>query len=277
LKRGLKMDMWSRLKTGLGEGEGPENARRAGAQEERAPKAHGQEAEDRERTAFQTDSRPIEPESGRTGRLSILKWVIIGVLILYSLVSYFHIPILTRLGAYLVVAHPLKRADVIVCMMGQPVERGLSAAELYRQGLAPRVFLGREALPDGYFLLTEQGVQYPETRDLLLMMLEGLGVPRNACITRDRFLRSTLDEADEIRALAAHEGYRSLIVVTTPYHTRRTWLTLREALEGQDVEIMMAPSRYSDFRTQDWWKKRRYVKEVIIEYQKLIYYLLREI
>jgi len=39
--------------------------------------------------------------------------------------------------------------------------------------------------------------------------------------------------------------------------------------------IMMMPSQYTDFRPDNWWKKEKYVNEVIIEYQKLIYYTLK--
>ena len=40
----------------------------------------------------------------------------------------------------------------------------------------------------------------------------------------------------------------------------------------KDFRITVVPTPYSKFRAEDWWKKRRYVREVIIEYQKLIYY-----
>jgi uncharacterized SAM-binding protein YcdF (DUF218 family) len=107
------------------------------------------------------------------------------------------------------------------------------------------------------------------------MMLEGLGVPRSAIITSDVFVGSTIEEAKVIKDLAQKRGYRSLIVVTSPYHTRRTWLTFERVLEKEDVEIIMTPSRHTNFRPDDWWKKRLYLKSVIIEYQKLLYYVVK--
>ena len=38
---------------------------------------------------------------------------------------------------------------------------------------------------------------------------------------------------------------------------------------------MLMPSRYSNFKPEDWWKTSEYVKEVIIEYQKLLYYTVK--
>jgi hypothetical protein len=43
-------------------------------------------------------------------------------------------------------------------------------------------------------------------------------------------------------------------------------------MEKEGVRIQVAPSPYSGFRAEDWWKTRRYVREVIVEYQKLLFY-----
>jgi hypothetical protein len=52
-------------------------------------------------------------------------------------------------------------------------------------------------------------------------------------------------------------------------------LTFKKVFEKDDVEVMMAPSRHTKFKPDDWWKTRRYAKEVIVEYQKLIYYTFK--
>jgi hypothetical protein len=45
--------------------------------------------------------------------------------------------------------------------------------------------------------------------------------------------------------------------------------------EKDEMVIMMMPSKYTDFRPDGWWKKGKYVNEVLIEYQKLVYYTLK--
>ncbi len=224
------------------------------------------------RTGYHVDNRPIEPEKKRFRGPNLLKWIIFLLLILYTLVSYFHAPILKSAGSYLVVKHSLKKTDLIVCLMGGPVERGLEAADLYKTGLAPYIFIGREELPDGTQTLNERGVRFPESRALLIMMLENLGVPGSACLVNDNFVGSTMEEAKVIGDFVRDKGFRSLIVVTSPTHTRRAWLTFENVFKKDDVEVLMAPSRYTKFKPDDWWKTRRYAKEVIVEYQKLIYY-----
>ncbi len=227
------------------------------------------------RTEYHLDNRPIEPEKKRFTGPSLFKWAIFLILILYTLVSYFHAPILKSAGSYLVVKHSLKKADLIVCLLGGPVVRGLEAADLYKMGLAPYIFIGREELPDGIEALNERGVRFPESKALLIRMLEKLGVPGSACLTSDNFADSTMGEAKVIGDFVREKGFRSLIIVTSPTHTRRAWLTFENVLEKDDVEVMMAPSRHTTFKPDDWWKTRKYAKEVIFEYQKLIYYTLK--
>ena len=243
-------------------------------------KAPGEEArnnrgEESGRTEYHVDNRPIEPEKKKFKGPILFKWAIFLILILYTLASYYHVPILKSAGSYLVVEHSLKKADLIVCLTGVPVERGLEAADLYRMGLAPYIFIGREELPDGVEALNERGVGFPESRDFLIMMLEKLGVPGSACLVSDNFAGSTMEEAKVIGDLVREKGFHSLIIVTSPTHTRRAWLTFENVFEKDDVEVLMAPSRYTKFKPDDWWKTRRYAKEVIVEYQKLIYYTFK--
>jgi uncharacterized SAM-binding protein YcdF (DUF218 family) len=218
------------------------------------------------------DARPIEPESASSTRASLLKWIFFIVLLVPIVLSYFHGPILTQLGKYLVVQHPLAKSDLIVCLAGDDVERGLASAELYAKGFAPRIFIARESVPDGLETLKEKGIAYPESRDRVMMIFRGLGVPESAVITSDQPVDSTFEEAERVRDLVKRNKYRSLILVTSPTHSRRAWLTFRKAIPDKEFRITVAPTPYSKFRAEDWWKTRRYVRDVILEYQKLIYY-----
>jgi uncharacterized SAM-binding protein YcdF (DUF218 family) len=218
------------------------------------------------------DAKPIEPESAPSTRLSLFKWVFFIVVFFYILLSYFHAPILIQIGKYLVVQHPPEQSDLIVCLGGGDVERGLASAELFSRGLAPRVFISREPIPDGLETLKRKGVAYPESIDRTTMILKGLGVPESAVIRNDRPAESTFEEAEMVGAVIKEKKYRSLILVTSPTHSRRAWLTFRKAIPDKEIRITVMPTPYSKFRAEDWWKTRRYVRDVIMEYQKLIYY-----
>jgi uncharacterized SAM-binding protein YcdF (DUF218 family) len=218
---------------------------------------------------------PIEPERLKTTRANLLKWVFFLLVVLYMLSSYFRVPILTRLGQFLVVAHEPQKSDLIVCLAGGNIERGLATADLYKRGLAPSVFLSREEPPDGYGLLKERGLHYPENVDLLLMVLRGLGVPDTALLEGNRNVASTYDEAVLVKALVGSRGYDSIILVTSPTHSRRTWMTFKKILREEDCRLFMVPTSYSGFNPSDWWKNPRYLRQVVLEYQKLVFYLFR--
>jgi uncharacterized SAM-binding protein YcdF (DUF218 family) len=200
---------------------------------------------------------------------AILKWLV------YFLISFFHIPLLTAIGRYLVMEHPPEKSDLIVCMGGGNIERGLAAADAYKKGLAPNIYISREKLPDGYGLLEEKGIKYPEEGDLLERLLLDLGVPESAIIRGDLEIDNSWDEAGLIREEVEKRGFKSIIIITSPTHSRRSWLTFRKVFEGTDVRVQSLPSRYSGFSVKGWWNDRGYLRDVLIEYEKLLYYKLK--
>ena len=218
---------------------------------------------------------PIEPEAKKSARLTYLKILVFLFLITYGLIAQFHTPVLTFLGQYLVLKQTPERSDLIVCLAGGNVERGIGAAEVYREGFAPRILLTREDPPDGYRLLEERGLHYPESVDLLKRLLKDLGVPESAIIVSRQPITTTFEEAQLVRSVVAERGYRSLIIITSPTHTRRAWLTFKKVFEGRPVRILVLPTPYSGFDPKDWWKHRKYLREVVIEYQKLIFYTVK--
>jgi len=117
----------------------------------------------------------------------------------------------------------------------------------------------------------ERGLNYPENKDLLLMLLKGLGVPRDALLISDQSVGSLFEEAELVKKVVEDRGYRSIIVITSPTHSRRAWLTFRRVFRGnENIRILMTPTTYSNFKPEDWWKKGPYSQEVIAEYGKLI-------
>jgi uncharacterized SAM-binding protein YcdF (DUF218 family) len=228
-----------------------------------------------ERYPASGENRPIEPKGPRLKGPGILKWILFLLIIGYAVISYYRIPMLSALGDYLILDHPLKRADLIVCTPGPPLEQSLTAAELYQRGLAPRIFIPQEPPPAGLDILREQGGRYPEASDLFMETLKHLNVPESACTVGNRAVDSVWEEAEELREWVLRKEIRSMIIVTPPYSARRTYRLFKNILDGKEVEIMISPSRYSGFQADTWWKRDRYVSDVIMEYLKLIYYGIR--
>ncbi|MBW2205871.1 MAG: YdcF family protein [Deltaproteobacteria bacterium] len=218
---------------------------------------------------------PIAPEGEKSASLSYLKVIIFLFIIIYGLISHFHAPLLTYLGEYLVLKQTPQKSDLIVCLAGGNVERGIGAAEAYHKGFAPRILLTMEDPPDGYRLLEERGLHYPESVDLLAALLKDLGVPESAIIVNRQPVTTTFEEAHLVRRVVDNKKYRSLILITSPTHTRRAWLTFKKIFEGTPVRVLVLSTPYSEFNPKDWWMHRKYLREVVIEYQKLIFYTVK--
>lgn len=216
-----------------------------------------------------------DPAKSNRSRGTLIRWVVVACFVLYILLLNYYPLILAPLGRFLIVSHAPQRSDLIVCLAGGNVERGLSAAEAYKKGLAPRIYLTREEAPDGIEILRQKGVEYPESIDLLVKLLEALGVPKTAILVSAGPAASTEEEARMMAEIVKGKAYRSILMITSPTHSRRAYLTFRQAVEDRDVRILVMPASYSGFDPETWWTQRRHVRQVIMEYQKLIYYGLK--
>ena len=205
-------------------------------------------------------------------RFSILKWLLFIFFVIYFVLSSYRIPLLIKLGEYLIVEHKAEKADLIVCVAGEDVERTLAVIDAYRQGLAPHIFRAKEAKPDGLDYIKERVKDYPTGFDLFKVIIKGFGIPEKVILSTEDRVNSTIEEAGAVRKFALDRGFKSLIVITSLTHSRRAWLTFKKVFKDDNIKIISLPSHYQLFNPKDWWTKRKYTRELIFEYQKLIYY-----
>jgi uncharacterized SAM-binding protein YcdF (DUF218 family) len=192
--------------------------------------------------------------------------------VLWVLAGVYREPMLAAVGRFLIVSHPLERADLVVCLGGSPVDRGLEAAELVEEGYAPRILISREDPPDAIESLRSRGVAFPESHELTYDMLIALGLPPESLIVPDEPASSTAEEAEQVQRLAIAEGFSNLVVVTSPQHSRRAWIAFRPMLD-HGISVKVRPSRFSGFEPENWWKTHRYARQVVLEYMKILWYL----
>jgi len=179
-------------------------------------------------------------------------------------------------GRFLVVTDPLPaRADAIVVMAGSIADRVLEAADLYARGTAPTIALTRERLPPDLVALRARGADLPESDVESARVLGQLGVPQTAITVLPERAVSTESEARNIAAFACRDGLTSLVVVTSPWHTRRTRLLLRRALP-EHVQLSVRPAPAAAFPAARWWSERWAAKHVLTEYEKLAHFWLIE-
>lgn len=176
---------------------------------------------------------------------------------------------------WLIVRDELESADAIVVLAGSStyVERTRRAAELFREGRAPRVVLTNDGQRGGWDASAERNPLFVERA---AAELRRAGVAPESIETAGAEVSSTFDEAVRLREHAAGRGYRSLLVVTSAYQSRRALWTLRRVFEGSGVTLGVAvaePGEQSP-RAALWWLSPLGWKLVAGEYVKLVYYKL---
>jgi uncharacterized SAM-binding protein YcdF (DUF218 family) len=175
--------------------------------------------------------------------------------------------LLPAAGRFLVVADPPEHADAIVVLAGSYPDRILEAVELYRAGLAPRIIICRDPDTAAFRRVDELGVKIPRPHEVNRMVAEQLGVPPAAIVVLARAGDSTYAEAEAVLDEVERRGYRSILLVTSKYHTRRA-AEIYRLMAADRVKIIVRPAATDDFQSDDWWRDRVSTRRLVIEYQK---------
>ncbi len=170
----------------------------------------------------------------------------------------------------LIVEDALRSADLIAVFAGTYEDRAAHAAQLYRQGLAPRVLVTGELTSKVIELFYNRRVTGAE---LSAKVLIDAGVPKKAVIVIPKGT-STYEEGEAIKQFMEAHGYRSVIAVSSPYHMRRVRATLKRLLEQTKIQVQYSPEKGSGFEAENWWKREKDLIDVTNEYLKLAYYHL---
>jgi uncharacterized SAM-binding protein YcdF (DUF218 family) len=176
-------------------------------------------------------------------------------------------------AGWLVVREELPRADALAVLAGSAtyVERAQRAAELYREGRAPRVVLTNDGLSGGYSAADDANPLFVEraARELC-----AAGVPADVIEVVPQTVSGTFDEVVRLRAHAEARGYGSLVVVTSGYQSRRALWTLRHVFDGSGIRVGVEPveTGRQTPRPYAWWLYPLGWRLVPGEYIKLAYY-----
>lgn len=185
-----------------------------------------------------------------------------------------HRPALRLIGRALVVEDALAPADAIVVMAGGIPTREATAAGLHRRGWAPVVVLSNDFTPDRVRELIALGVRRLDYQGESRLALEKYGVPPDAIVALSVPVKTTEAELRLVAEAARARGWRRIILVTSPEHSRRVKLVwTREASVG--IEGLVALVKEDDFPGDGWWRKRRQAEAVLHEYLGLAAIYLR--
>lgn len=193
-----------------------------------------------------------------------IKGMFLLLLILCGAALYFwHGIILDKAGKMLLVKDDLKPVDAIVVLSGEPTERVEYAAKLFRAGWARR----------DRMIITGGPVAWKYTSaGLMKEHAMALGIPARSILTAEK-TRSTEEDAMQTKEILAAHGYRSIILVTSPYHSRRAAAIFRKVL-GPVVTVISAPVEESWFKFDNWWTRERERDMVLNECSKFVRLLI---
>ena len=180
------------------------------------------------------------------------------------------------LAELLIVREPLAKADAIAVMAGSTTyeERAQRAAELYATGHARKIILTNDDERSGWSVAEQRNIPYQELAE---RMLWRLGVPAEAVERLPDPVSGTYDEAIVLREYAEARGFRSLLVVTSAYHSRRTLWMMRQTFDKSSITIGVEPVPPGQQTPSPvtWWLHSKGWELVPGEYIKMINHLLR--
>jgi uncharacterized SAM-binding protein YcdF (DUF218 family) len=172
---------------------------------------------------------------------------------------------------HLIRSDALAPSDLIVVLGSYRTERAIEAADLYRQGLAPRVMLLKSPDVVRDRLRRQLGLHVPTYIDIQRQILMQLQVPAGVIDYSPDTNDSTRLEATKMGAYCRQKGYRQIIIVTSPYHTQRAGALFDRAAHGS-FRVIVHPDRYEKIDPDRWWLTGDRT-DVVLEYMKRVYAL----
>jgi uncharacterized SAM-binding protein YcdF (DUF218 family) len=175
-----------------------------------------------------------------------------------------------RLGAWLVVADPLERSDAIFVLDGRTPSREVEAVALYHRGLAPYIGLSLARDPQR---VARRVARMPPPQEAARGILTTLGVPEGAILLMTKEVTNTEEELAAIAEMAHARGFRRVILVSSPSHTRRIRM-MWDAGHERALPALVHPNGYDAFDGRRWWRARRSLEEVLHEVGAIVNFKL---
>jgi uncharacterized SAM-binding protein YcdF (DUF218 family) len=155
---------------------------------------------------------------------------------------------------------PPQKSDFIIVLSGGNGERVKKAAELYKQGYAEKLLFTGNTFLDVpvYELMTNIAVKH--------------GVPKSAILGEKNSTR-TYDHPKNCIPILHKHGAEHVIVVTSRFHTKRSFETFLNPMESAHISFDMVAAD-DGINYQKWWKDYNMTEQILLEWAKRIWYKL---
>lgn len=163
--------------------------------------------------------------------LSLLLAIVFGLAIVKTA-----IPLLED---FLVVKKELPRAEALVVMAGSPAERLPAAAQLFQEGVAPLILLTNDGVLGAWSAEQHRNLMSVEWAEADLVNMQ---IPAEAIVKLTYTASGSIYDALNARQEILAKGLRSIIIVTSDYHTRRALWTFARVLRKYPITIGVMPA-----------------------------------
>lgn len=187
---------------------------------------------------------------------------VIAILLIILLFLFIH-----RFGLWLIKEDSINSADAIIVLMGSPCDRINHSVDLYEKDLADRIIMV-ETNDD-----LNPNPEYRSHTQLSKELAVSKGMPNDSIVILKGGAESTNMEAKIIRDYLNYKPEMdTLILVTSSYHTKRASTIFETAFRKDSLKIHLvsSPSKYTEFDPKNWWKSKREIQIVMMEYLKLL-------
>jgi len=170
-------------------------------------------------------------------------------------------------GRWLVREDALAPADEIVVLSGSMPVRAEEAARIFRMGYANAVWVSQPDSPRQE--LESEGIHYEGEEDFNRAVLLHDGVPAADIHILPQPIVNTEDEIREISGWMRRDGRTSVLIVTSPQHTRRV-RALWKKLAGNDQRLIVRGAPQDPFDAAHWWRNTHDALAVVREFLGLL-------
>jgi uncharacterized SAM-binding protein YcdF (DUF218 family) len=180
---------------------------------------------------------------------------LIGLIGIFVIVAAF----IVGVGFYLSPQGKLAKTDAIVVISGGETDlRVKEGVKLFEENWAPLIIMSGAARDAG-----------ESNAEAMKRLAVKYGIPSDKVLV-EKEARNTFDNAKFTRDILTSNNVKSIILVTSPYHQRRAFLTFEHYL-GNSVKIINHSAADSAWRKNGWWNNAWARNITLSELQKIMY------
>lgn len=163
------------------------------------------------------------------------------------------------IGWFIAPQDTLVKSDAIVVVSGGDTDKRTDAGvQLFHEGWAPTLILVGAAADQG-----------TSNASVMRMRAVNAGVPMAQTLVEEKSA-NTQQNAEFLKPLADSRDIKSMILVSSPYHTRRVKTTFGKVF-GPDYQFIAQPAKDSKWARSTWWKNRDTTNLTLNELEKTLY------